>query len=168
MLNESDGMNLLIVFGAILILISIGSADQYTNASAKMVEVVSDSLGLAAFRPSITMTNDRIHITLDSTQLGDYPTPEDVRRIIGLYYDIVAGTGYTGSLVLVINNLDGIGIYRWFIGPYSKGDFDAQPNYVMNNMQQLNPDLEGIAGSGDWIYRDPNYVGNKPPGTWDS
>ncbi len=160
-------MNLLIVFGAILILTSVSSADQYANASAKMEDVISSSLGLAAFRPSVIMTDSEMHITLGSTQLGDYPTTEDVRRIIELYYDIVAGTGYTGSLVLVINNLDGIGAYRWFIGPYTKEDFDAQPNYVMNNMQQLNPGLEGIAGSGDWIYRDPNYVGNKPPGTWD-
>ena len=112
------------------------------------------------------MTDGQTHITLDSTQLGDYPTPADVRRIIELYYKIVAGTGYAGSLVLVINNLDGIATYRWLISPYSKDDFDANPNYVMENMQRLNPGLEGIAGSGAWIYNDPNYVGSKPAGEW--
>ena len=144
-------------------ILSVASADnQYAEASAKLDDIMSKALGLAAFRPSVTMTNEQMHITLSSTQMGDYPTPGDVRAIIELYYKIVTGTGYAGSLELVINNLDGIGTYRWYIGPYSKDDFDAHPNYVMDNLQQLNPGLEGIAGSGAWVYTDPNYVGSRP------
>jgi len=79
----------------------------------------------------------------------------------------VAGTGYAGSLVLVINNLDGIATYRWLVGPYAQEDFDSNPDYVIENMQRLNPGLEGIAGSGSWIYSDPNYVGSRPAGEWD-
>jgi hypothetical protein len=147
--------------------VSVASAtDQYTEVSAKLEDVISTSLGLAAFRPSVTMADDQTHVTLDSTQLGDYPTPAEVRGVIELYYKIVAGTGYTGSLVLVINNLDGIATYRWFISPYTQDGFDANPNYVMENMQRLNPGLEGIAGSGAWIYNDPNYVSSKPAGEW--
>lgn len=141
-------------------------SDQYTNASAKLEEVISKSLGLSAFRPRAIMTDSLMHITLCSTLLGDYPTPADVRRVIELYYAIVTNTGYAGSLVLVITNLDGIAAYRWLIGPYSHDDFDANPNYVMENLQQLNPGLEGIAGSGAWIYIDPNYVGSRPRGEW--
>ena len=158
-----------VLFLTLLIsLVSVASAaNQYAEASAKLEEVISNSFGLAAFSPSVIMTDGQMHITLSSTLLGDYPTPENVRGIIDLYYNIVAGTGYTGCLVLVINNLDGIATYRWLISPYSKDDFDAQPNYVMENLQQLNPGLEGIAGSGAWIYSDPNYVGRKPAGEWD-
>jgi hypothetical protein len=160
-------MKLFIAIMATALMVSVAStANQYAEASSKLEEVISSSLGLAPFSPSVIMTDGQTHITLDSTQLGDYPTPADVRRIIELYYKIVAGTGYTGSLVLVINNLDGIATYRWLISPYSKDDFDAQPNYVMANLQQLNPGLEGIAGSGAWIYSDPNYVGRKPAGEW--
>ncbi|MCK9570561.1 hypothetical protein M0R72_16555 [Candidatus Pacearchaeota archaeon] len=156
-------MKLFIAIMATALMVSVASAaNQYAEASAKLEEVISSSLGLAPFSPSVIMTNGQTHITLDSTQLGDYPTPADVRRIIELYYKIVAGTGYAGSLVLVINNLDGIATYRWLISPYSKDDFDTQPNYVMENLQKLNPGLEGIAGSGAWIYSDPNYVGRKP------
>ena len=159
-------MQLTIIIAALMataLMVSVASAaNQYAEASAKLEDVVSTSLGLAAFRPSVIMNDDQMHITLDSTQLGDYPTPDDVTKVIELYYKIVTGTGYTGSLVLVINNLDGIGAYRWYIGPYSKDDFDAHPNYVMDNMQQLNPGLEGIEGSSAWIYTDPNYVGSKP------
>ena len=124
-------------------ILSVASAaNQYAEASAKLDDIMSNALGLAAFRPSVTVTDEQMHITLSSTQMGDYPTQEDVRAIIELYYKIVTGTGYAGSLVLVINNLDGIGTYRWHIGPYSKDDFDAHPNYVMDNLQQLNPGLE--------------------------
>lgn len=161
-------MKLFIAIMATALMVSVASAaNQYAATSAKLEEVISSSLGLATFSPSVIMTDGQTHITLDSTQLGDYPTPADVRRVIELYYKIVAGTGYAGSLVLVINNLDGIATYRWLISPYSKDDFDAQPNYVMENLQQLNPGLEGIAGSGAWIYSDPNYVGRKPAGEWD-
>jgi hypothetical protein len=143
------------------------SANQYAEASAKLEEVISSSLGLAPFSPSVIITDGQTHITLDSTQLGDYPTPTDVRRIIELYYSIVSGTRYAGSLVLVINNLDGIATYRWLVGPYAQDDFDSNPDYVIENMQRLNPGLEGIAGSGSWIYSDPNYVGRRPAGEWD-
>ena len=143
------------------------AANQYIEVSAKLEDVISNSLGLATFRPSVIMTDGQMHITLSATLLGDYPTPTDVRRIIELYYSIVAGTGYAGSLVLVINNLDGIATYRWLISPYVQDDFDANPNYVIENMQRLNPGLEGIAGSGAWIYIDPNYVGSRPAGEWD-
>jgi hypothetical protein len=160
-------MKLFIAIMAIALMVSVASAaNQYAEASAKLEVVISSSSGLAPFSPSVIMTDGQTHITLDSTQQGDYPTPADVRRIIELYYKIVAGTGYAGSLVLVINNLDGIATYRWLISPYSKDDFDANPNYVMENMQRLNPGLEGIAGSGAWIYSDPNYMGSKPAGEW--
>lgn len=158
-------MKLSIAIAVILVLIgNTLAANQYAETSAKLEDVVSTTLGLAAFRPSAIMTDDQIHITLDATQLGDYPTPTDIRRVIELYYQIVAGTGYTGYLVVVINNLDGIGAYRWFIDPNSKNEFDTNPNYVIDKLQQLNPGLEGIAGSADWIYRDPTYVGSKPAG----
>lgn len=150
---------------AFALITSVASAaNQYAEASAKLEEVISSSLGLAPFSPSVIMTDGQTHITLDSTQLGDYPTPTDVRRIIELYHSIVAGTGYAGSLVLVINNLDGIATYRWLVGPYAQNDFDSNPDYVIENMQRLNPGLEGIAGSGAWIYSDPNYVSRKPAG----
>ncbi len=152
----------IIAFGVTLIPIGVGSADQYADASAKMEEVISGPLGLAAFRPSVIMTDSEIHITLSPTQQGDYPTFDDVKRIIELYYKILDDTGYAGSLVLVINNLDGIGAYRWFMGLNSREDFYSQPNYVMNSTQQLNPGHEGIAGSADWVYRDPAYVGTIP------
>ena len=152
---------------ATALMVSVASAsNRYAEVSTKLDNVISNSLGLAAFGPSVIMTDGQTHITLDSTQLGDYPTPADVRRVIELYYKIVTGTGYAGSLVLVINILVGIGTYRWLIGPYTQDGFDANPNYVMENMQQLNPGLEGIAGSGAWVYSDPNYVGSKPAGEW--
>jgi hypothetical protein len=148
---------------ATALMVSVASAaNQYAEASTKLDDIMSNALGLAAFRPSVTMNDEQLHITLSPTLMGDYPTPVDVRAIIELYYKIVAGTGYAGSLEVVINNLDGIGAYRWYIGPYSKDEFDAHPDYVMDNRQQLNPGLEGIAGSGAWIYTDPNYVGSKP------
>ena len=150
-----------------LMICGASAANQYVEVSAKLEDVISTSLGLAAFRPSVIMTDGQMHITLSPTLLGDYPTSTDVRRIIELYYSIVAGTGYAGSLVLVINNLDGIATYRWLISPYAQDDFDANPNYVMESMQRLNPGLEGIAGSGAWIYIDPNYVGSRPAGEWD-
>lgn len=150
---------------ALMISVALAS-NQYTEASAKLEEVISSSLGLATFSPNVIMTDGQIHITLSSTQLGDYPAPADVRRIIELYYSLVAGTGYAGGLVLVINNLDGIATYRWLINPYDQDDFNANHNYVIENMQQLNPGLEGIAGSGSWIYSDPNYVGRRPAGEW--
>jgi hypothetical protein len=164
-------LKLFLVVVATLILAGIpnvaSTANQYAEASIKLEEIISSSLGLATFSPSVIMTDGQTHITLDSTQLGDYPTPADVKRIIELYYKIVAGTGYAGSLVLVINNLDGIATYRWLISPYAQDDFNANQNYVMENMQRLNPGLEGIAGSGSWIYSDPNYVGRRPAGEWD-
>ena len=161
-------MKLLIAIMATVLLISVVSAaNQYVEVSAKLEDVISNSLGLSTFRPSVIMTDGQMHITLSPTLLGDYPTPTDVRRIIELYYSIVAGTGYTGSLVLVINNLDGIAMYRWLISPYAQDEFNANSNYVMENMQQLNPGLEGIAGSGSWVYSDPNYVGKRPAGEWD-
>ena len=160
-------MKLLIAIMATALMISgTSAADQYVDVSAKLEDVISNSLGLAAFRPSVIMTDGQTHITLSPTLLGDYPTPADVRRVIELYYSIVSGTGYAGSLILVINNLDGIATYRWLVGPYAQEDFNANQNYVMENMQQLNPGLEGIAGSGAWIYSDPNYVGGRPAGEW--
>lgn len=150
-----------------LMICGASAANQYVEVSAKLEDVISNSLGLATFRPSVIMTDSQMHITLSPTLLGDYPTPTDVRRIIELYYSIVAGTGYAGSLVLVINNLDGIATYRWLVGPYAQEDFDSNPDYVIENMQRLNPGLEGIAGSGSWIYSDPNYVGSRPAGEWD-
>lgn len=160
-------MKLLITIMTTALLISVVSAaNQYVEVSAKLEDVISNSLGLATFRPSVIMTDGQMHITLSTTLLGDYPTPTDIRSIIELYYSIVAGTGYAGSLVLVINNLDGIATYRWLVGPYAQEDFNANQNYVMENMQQLNPGLEGIAGSGAWIYSDPNYVGGRPAGEW--
>ena len=150
-----------------LMICGASAANQYVEVSAKLEDVISNSLGLATFRPSVIMTDSQMHITLSPTLLGDYPTPTDVRRIIELYYSIVAGTGYAGSLVLVINNLDGIATYRWLVGPYAQEDFDSNPDYVIENMQRLNPGLEGIAGSGSWVYSDPNYIGTRPAGEWD-
>jgi hypothetical protein len=145
------------------LMVSVASAaNQYAEESAKLKDVVSTSFGLAAFRPIVTTTDGQIHITLSPTQIGDYPTLMDVRAIIELYYKTVDGTGYAGSLVLVIKNLDGIGAYRWDVRPYSKDDFDAQPNYVIDNMLKLNPGPEGVGGSSAWIYTDPNYVASKP------
>lgn len=138
---------------------TVSDSDQYANASAELENVISNSLGLAVFRPSVIIIDSQIHITFDSTQLGDYPTLADIGRVIELYYAIVAGTGYTGSLILTIKNLDGIDRYRWFIGPNSKQEFDLNQNYVIDNVQQLNPGPEGIAGSSTWLYSDPNYVG---------
>ena len=75
---------------ATLILVGIlsvaSAANQYAEASAKLDDIMSNALALAAFRPSATMTNEQMHITLSSTQMGDYPTPGEVRAIIELYY----------------------------------------------------------------------------------
>jgi hypothetical protein len=161
-MNPITAIVAIFILAGVLIASVASAANQYSEASAKLDDIMSNSLGLAAFRPSVTMNDEQLHITLSPTLMGDYPTPVDVRAILELYYKIVAGTGYAGSLEVVVNNLDGIGAYRWYIGPNSKDDFDANPNYVMENMQQLNPGLEGIAGSGAWIYIDPNYVGSKP------
>lgn len=145
-------------------ILSVASAaNQYAEASAKLDDIMSNALGLAAFRPSVTMTDDQMNIILSPTQIGDYPTSVDVRAIIELYYKIVTGTGYAGSLVLVINNLDGIGAYRWDVRPNSKDDFDANLMYVRDNMRSLNPGQEGIAGSAAWLYLDPNYVDPSSP-----
>jgi hypothetical protein len=147
------------------LMISVASAaNQYAEASTKLDDIMSNALGLAAFRPSVTMIDEQLHITLSPTLMGDYPTPVDVRAIFELYYETVDDTGYAGCLEVVINNLDGIGAVRWYIGPYSKDDFDTHPDYVMENLQQLNPGPEGIAGSSAWIYTDPHYVGSKPAG----
>jgi hypothetical protein len=139
------------------------AANEYAKTSAKLEEVLCNSFGLAGFRPSATMIDEQLHITLSSTLMGDYPTLADIQAIIELYYKLVAGTGYTGNLELVMNNLDGIAAYRWYIGPYTKGDFDSNQHFAIDNMQRLNPGLEGIEGSGAWLYKDPNYVGSKPP-----
>jgi hypothetical protein len=67
---------------ATLILAGIPSvasaANQYAEASAKLEDVASYSLGLAAFRPSVKMTDDQMNIILSPTQIGDYPTSVDV------------------------------------------------------------------------------------------
>jgi hypothetical protein len=161
-------MKLLLAIVATLILadiISVASAgNQYTEASVKLDDIMSNALGLAAFRPRVTMMDEQLHITLSTTLMGDYPKPADIRAIFELYYKTVDDTRYAGCLEVVINNLDGIGTVRWYISPNSKDDFDAHPDYVMENLQQLNPGPEGIAGSSAWIYMDPRYVGNKPAG----
>ncbi len=147
-------------------ILSVASAaNQYVEASSKLDDIMSNALGLAVFVPNIVMTDKQLHITLSPTQMGDYPTQADVRAIIELYYKIVAGTGYAGSLTIIINNLDGIGKYRWDVRPDSKADFDDDPDYVILAMRMLNPGQEGIAGSAAWLYSDPNYV-DRPRQNW--
>lgn len=150
-------MAISILAGILMVSVALAS-NPYVEASTKLDDIMSKSLGLAAFAPNILMTDEQLHITLSSTQMGDYPTPADVRAIIELYYKIVAGTGYTGSLTIIINNLDGIGKYQWDVRPDSKTDFDADPDYAIHAMRMLNPGQEGIAGSSAWLYSDPNYV----------
>ncbi len=89
------------------------------------------------------MIDEQLHLILSPTLRGDYPTPADIQAIIELHGKIVAGIGYTNNLELVTNNIDGIGIYRWYIGSYSKNDFDTNKNYTIDNMQRLNPGLVG-------------------------
>lgn len=68
-------MKLLVAIVTTLILAGIMvsaalAANQYAETSAKLKEVLSDSLGLAAFRPRITMIDEQLRITLSPT-LGE-------------------------------------------------------------------------------------------------
>jgi len=52
-----------------LMICGASAANQYVEVSAKLEDVISNSLGLATFRPSVIMTDSQMHITLSPTLL---------------------------------------------------------------------------------------------------
>ncbi len=67
-------MAISILAGILMVSVALAS-NPYVEASTKLDDIMSKSLGLAAFAPNILMTDEQLHITLSSTQMGDYPTP---------------------------------------------------------------------------------------------